>query len=995
MSHSRENFWSRAFGLIPVLAFAGLVALPGLLAAQQTGSVTGTVIDAVNRLPIAGAQVSVEGTQRGSLTDARGRFLIVGVPAGTHTVRVTFIGFGTQTQQVTVAAGQAAQVAFELQISAVTMDEVVVTGTAGAVERRKVGSSMATLNVNQVQENIPVRDFGTALQARIPGVRSVGTVGGVGASRALTIRGTSSFNLDQRPVVYVDGIRVDSNQYEWGWMASAACCAFSGGHGEDRLSDLNPEDIERVEVLKGAAAATLFGSEASNGVIQIFTKRGRSNSRPQFTVSMSSGFNRLRENIPTKLYPEFAGPQGFRALDANQQLIENGLINTVDLTAQGGGEDVTYFVSGGYGFEEGSVKPNWQKRGNLRMNLRWVASDHWTFAINTAYARNRLLALQSGNNWMALLGNARLGSPLKATEDAPYGEPWIPVKNIREVDTFDDASRWTGGITATYAPTSWFSNKLTVGLDNVDEEKARILPFGFYYTYVGEAGERNLGFRRAQNFTADYLGTMAFRLFEDLGAELAFGAQGFWETASRQMATGRGYAGPGVTTVGGASLTFGDEGFVETVNIGLFAQNRFSYKDRLFSTVGVRVDGNSAFGENYGLKTYPKVDVAYQVPRGGMLPDLVSNLKLRGAVGQAGKFPGAFDQFQTYTPTAVLTDVAGVTPNNPGNADLKPETTLELEGGFDAGLFNDRLGVVFTFYRAKTTDALLGITRPPSEGFSSSRLENVGEILNTGWELTLNFTPVNTADLRWSVDLNLDGNRNEILSLGDQAQYLKINKKVGGEFVVDSVLYLGGHYVGYPIRGNWGREITGWNATGKTHTRSTFNLWQGPNLPTFTASLANTLAFGAFRVYGLVSTDRGAVFNNGDRPFAIRQNAGDELLGLYDFENRDAKGNPTRTAAADSLANYFTLSGAYDSRDEIRIRELSVSYTVPDGISNRVGLGRTLVTLSGQNLHWWDSSNSMDPAMVYSGGSSFNYSGFLAMPQARKFLLSIRAGFGG
>jgi TonB-dependent starch-binding outer membrane protein SusC len=995
MSCSRENLRSRALGLVPALALAGLLASPGLLTAQDTGSVTGTVIDAVNRQPIAGAQVSVEGTQRGSLTEARGRFLILGVPAGTHTVRVTFLGYGTQEQQVTVAAGQTAQTAFELQISAVTLDEVVVTGMAGEVERRKVGTSMTSLSVSQVQEVMPLRDIGTALQARIPGVRSIGTTGGVGVGRSLTIRGTSSFGLDQRPVVYVDGLRIDGNKSEWGWMAGAACCDFDGGGGQDRLGDINPEEIERIEILKGAAAATLFGSEASAGVIQIFTKRGRSNSRPQFTLSTSTGFNRLRENIPTTLYPEFTGPQGFRAWDANKTLIENGLVNTVDLTAQGGGDDVTYFVSGGFGFEEGSIQPNWQKRGNLRMNLRWVASENWTFAVNTAYARNRLHTLQSGNNWMSLLGNAQLGSPLKATEEAPYGEPWVPVRNIKETDTFDDASRWTGGITATYAPTSWFSNKVTVGLDNVDEEKARTLPFGYFYTYVGTAGERNLGYRRAQNFTADYLGSMSFPLLEELDADLAFGAQGFWETTTTQMAVGRGYAGPGVNTVGGAALTFGAESFVETINIGFFAQNRFSYRDRLFTTVGVRVDGNSAFGVNYGLKTYPKVDMAYQVARGTLLPDFISNLKLRAAAGQAGKFPGAFDQFQTFTPTTVLDDVAGVTPSNPGNADLRPETTLELEGGFDAGLFNDRLGIVFTYYHAKTTDGLLGVTRPPSEGFSSSRLDNVGTILNTGWELTFNYTPINTQDLRWTLDLNLDGNKNEILSLGDQAVYVSFNKRVGGEIVRDSVLSLGGHRVGYPVRGLWGREITGWDPTRRVHTRSDFTIYQGPPLPTFTASLANTLTFGPFRVYGLVSTDRGAMFSNGDRPFAIRQLAGDELLSHFDFENRDARGNPTRTAAADSLINYFTLSGAADSRDEIRIREVSVSYTVPASLSGRVGLGRTLVTLSGQNLWWWDDSNAMDPAIQYVGGSSFTYSGFLAMPQARKFLLSIRTGFGG
>ena len=999
MRPSRVSRLSRAPYLLSSLVLAVALAYPSLMNAQQTGTVTGTVVDATNRQPLSGAQISVEGTQSGALSDGRGRFLIHGVPTGPQVVRVTYIGYGTQTQDITVGAGQAATLNFELRISAITLDEIVVTGTAGAVEKRKVGSSMASMSMSQVQENMPIQDFGTALQARIPGVRSVGTVGGVGASRSLQIRGTSSLRLDQRPVVYIDGIRVDSNQYEWGGMASAACCSFSGGAAEDRLSDLNPADIDRIEVLKGAAAATLYGSEASNGVIQIFTKRGRSNSPPQFSMSMATGFNRLRENFQTTLYPEFTGTDGTRALDSNG-LIQNGPISTIDLSAQGGGEDVTYFVSGGYNFEEGSLQPNWQKRANMRTNLRWVASDQWTFAINTAYSRNKILDLQSGNNWMSMLGNALLGNPRRATESNPYGEPWLAIADIKKVDTFDDTNRWTGGVTASFTPASWFSNKVTFGIDNVDEEKSRLLPFGSFYTYVGTVGERNLGYRRARNITAEYLGTINFDLMEGIGSEMAFGAQGFWETASEQMATGRGFAAPGVTTVGGAAITFGDESFREAVNVGLFAQDRISYKDKLFATVGVRMDGNSAFGENYGLKTYPKIDVAYQISQENFLPEFISSLKLRGAVGQAGKFPGAFDQFRTFSPTTVLDDLAGVSPSNPGNANLKPETTTEMEGGFDAGFLDDQLGVTFTVYYSKTVDALLGISMPPSEGFSSSRLENVGELENKGWELSINYTPVNTADLRWTVDLNLDGNKNKVLALGDQAVYRDISKweggnwRNGGTVAVDSALYLGGYYVGYPIRGGWSREITGYDAGTNTHTRSALYFYQGPPLPTFNASLGSTFTFGAFRVYGLLSVQKGSVFSNSDRPYRARQGGGDEFLGLFDYENRDVNGNPTPTFASDSLANYFTLTSNYDSRDHIRLREVSVSYNIPLSFTSNLGLSRTTLTLSGQNLHWWDDSNSLDPDMTYMGGSD-RQSGFLAMPQSRKFLFSIRTGFGG
>jgi hypothetical protein len=314
------------------------------------------------------------------------------------------------------------------------------------------------------------------------------------------------------------------------------------------------------------------------------------------------------------------------------------------------------------------------------------------------------------------------------------------------------------------------------------------------------------------------------------------------------------------------------------------------------------------------------------------------------------------------------------------------------------------LGVTFTYYYAKTVDALLGISLPPSEGFSQARLENVGEIKNQGWEVSINATPLNTADLRWSVDLNLDGNSNEILALGDQAVYRTFSRweggnwRNGGTVVSDSALYLGGYYVGYPIRGGWSREITGYDATTNGHTRSALNFYQGPPLPTFNASLGNTFTFGAFRVYGLLSMQRGSVFSNGDRPYRVRQGGGDEYLELFDFDNRDADGNPTPTVASDSLLDYFTLASNYDSRDNIRIREVSVSYNVPLSFTNMLGLSRTTLTLSGQNLHWWDDCNCLDPDMNWRGGNTTATgaeSGFLAMPQSRKFLFSIRTGFGG
>jgi TonB-dependent SusC/RagA subfamily outer membrane receptor len=948
------------------------------LLAQQTGTVSGTVVDAATMQPLNGAQVVVGETGRGALTDARGRFLVAGVPAGTHAVRVSNLGYRSSTRQLSVGAGETAAANFSLEISAVALDEVVVTGTAGAVEKRKIGSSMATVDVSRVQEVTPVTSMGQALESRVPGIRSVAPVGGVGAARDLRIRGTSSFSLGVRPVIYIDGLRVDNTAAEWAGssVSGGTCCSFSGGAGEDRLSDLNPEDIDRIEILKGAAAATLYGSEASNGVIQIFTKRGRNNSKPTFSFSSSVGFNRHRENFATTLYPNFTGPDGTRALDANEALIENGLINNYDLTVQGGGQDVTYFISGGYGFEEGSIKPNWQKSGNLRMNLRWLASDKWSFDLNSAFARNNILALQSGNNWTALYGNAILGNPLKASKERPFGEPWTAIEDIRAIQAFSNANRWTGGFTANFQPTSNFSQRITAGLDNVTDQKERILPFGASYVYLGEQGERSIGYRSSNVFTLDYLGNFGLDLTPSIVSDFSFGAQGFWETEEISNAIGQGFAGPGVTTVGGGSKTFGDEFFKEAISIGLFAQNRFSIHDKLFATLGIRVDGNSAFGVNYGLQPYPKADVAYVLSEEGFMPQFISNLKVRAAVGTSGLPPGAYDQFQTYNPTAVLGDVPGVTPANPGNPNLEPEKTTEIEAGFDMGLFEDKVGVEFTAYRAITRDALLRVALPPSMGFglrtSDQQWRNAGEILNEGWELSINTSPVVTPRFRWNTQLNFDGNRNEILDLGPAA--------IDGR--------LGNHRVGKPVNSLWGQVITGFNPETNKHTRSDTSVYIGAPLPTFNASMGNTVSFGPFRVFGLVSVERGAWFSNGDRPYRIRQGAGDEFLATLDE-------NGKRTARTDSLVNYHSLVGDFQKRDNIRIRELSLSYMIPDGLTGGFGLGRTTLTLAGSNLTWWDDCQCADPNMQYApgGSSGNNFSGFLAMPAARRFLLSVRTSF--
>jgi TonB-dependent starch-binding outer membrane protein SusC len=995
---------TRVRRLLRAVGCATVLAPPAW--AQTGGTIVVTVTDRTTQHALNGVQVQVAATRFSGLTDGRGQLTLAGVPAGTHAVRVLVVGYRSATQQITVMDGGIAEASFALNLSPVTLDEVVVTGTGGAVEKRKLGTTLGTVDVARVREIVPAQDFGSVLQARIPGVRSIGMGGGPGAAKDLRIRGASSFTLGERPVIYVDGVRVDNYTFDDTPVLAVnegrgACCFFNGGSGADRLADLNPDDIERIEVVKGAAAATLYGTEASNGVIQVFTKRGRYNSAPRWTLSYTTGFNRLRNNLDSDLKPRFSGPAGFRAHDP-AELIQNGQHQNADVTVQGGGREVSYFAGAGVLYDQGSIQPSDQLRGNARVNLRWQGSGKVSFDLNSAFTHNRLNLLQSGNNWTALLGNALIGNPLQATDRRPFGEPWVAVSDIRKIESRQSASRYTGGLTINYRPSESFGHRFSVGLDQVNERRERFYPFGSFYIYVNEDAERDLGFRDFQSWTLDYLATLAWRLSPSVESDFSFGAQGFWEIDRQNVGVGENYAGPGATTVSAGAITYASETFREEINVGLFGQSRFGIANRWFVTLGARLDGNSAFGENFGLQFYPKSELAYLLKEGA---GTLSSLKLRAAVGRSGLAPGAFDQFRTFEPITVLGDVGGVRPSNPGNADLEPEKTTEFEGGFDAGFFNGRVSAEFTYYRAYTTDALLKVPFPPSEGFSNPQLQNAGSILNTGWELKLDGTVIEGERFRWAVGLNMDGNSNTITSLGlplelggkaecNAAGIETRGKRGRGSDGTRAECKLGTFRLNHAVNSFFTRTFVSYDRATNTHTRSDTAVFAGDPLPKWNASLSNSLEFGPFRLYGLVSWETGARFDNGDRPYRVRQSASNEFL---QFLNDDG----TRTFQSDSTLNYWTLFNAIDKRDHIRIREVSLSYQLPEGVRRRLRLGPTTVAATAQNLHWWDgchcrdpngswyTSPSPDPATGGGGGTS----DFLSTPQARAFRVTIRTTF--
>lgn len=960
----------------------GLVSLvaPLALHAQQTGIVVGTVTDGASRQPLSGTLVGIAGTQLSAQSDGRGHFIIRGVRAGPQSVRAQRLGYRLEIKPVSVPANDSVRVNFALNESAVSLSEVVTTGTGGAVSKRELGAPIGVVDVSQIQGVKPSGDLGSVLEGQVTGVRSTSLGGGVGGAKDLRIRGTSSFTLGQRPVVYIDGVRIDTRATDWtGGLGNQACCNFNGGTAEDRLSDLNPDDIDHVEVLKGAAAATLYGSEASNGVIQIFTKRGKAESAPQWSFALGAGADRQRANYQTKLNSLFTGPDGTRALDMNQTLIKTGPFQSYSASVQGGAGRATYFVSSDVSKEVGSIQPNDQTKGNVRLNVNWNASDKLTFDARSQFSRDFINALQSGNNWSSLTGNAQNGDPRQASKLRPYGEAWISVADIEKMVSTSDANRWTGGVTANYAPVAAFTNKFTVGADVVGEVKQRFFPQdGSYGSAYVTNGEKTNAQRNYSVYTADYLGTVNFTLPKGVGSTFSFGGQGFYETEVLTAAIGKQFAGPGISTVTAASQTFGAEQYNHAVQIGGLAQNRFNFGDRLFTTVGVRIDGNSAFGSGFGYQTYPKVDAAYNLDGYSWLPSVVSSLKLRAAVGEAGKAPGPFDSFQTYQPVAVYVNTPALVPQGPGNLKLGPEKSTEIDGGFDAGFFSDRLGVEASVYRTQVNNAIVPVLLSPSLGFSTTQAQNIGGIVNHGWDVAFNLLTLQRPNFSWRNEIRMDGLSNKVTSLAGNSGVLD----AGGNTI----------RVGYPVGAVFGIAPVSY---APPTTAAPYGTWKGtdtavyfgPSLPTFNLSYAPTVKWGRFTMYSLVTMARGAWFDNGDRPYRFRQHTGDEYLSLLGPGGAN-------TFASDSAVNYWHTFNSFDSRDNVRLRTISMGIDVPDRYSTMLGLGQTVVVFAANNIMWWDHCHCNDPDSNWDGANSFaTNSSFLTDPSPRTFRMTLRTRF--
>lgn len=982
--------------LLPLAAALALAAAP--LAAQETGTVRGRVTDAATRRPIPEAQVTIPGTTRRAVTDAEGEYSLSGVAAGAVGVQAGKIGYAPATARVTLAAGGTATADLALGATALALEEIVVTAT-GETRRREIATSLEAIGGREI-ENAPVRNAQEILAGRAPGVTVLGNSGQPGAGGTIRLRGNNSISQGNNPLIYVDGVRIYS-----GFTPTNQ----AGRQGSLPLNDIKAEDIDRVEIVKGAAATTLYGTEASGGVVQIFTKRGTSG-RPQWTAEIASGVNQLGhvgpDEDPTGLfinqcrgdglvqYPDPARDEAVRFEDptcpSGGTWLRSGMVQQYSASVRGGAEALRYYLSGNYSDQEGVIAPGGNREGGFRGNFGFAPTRGLDLSLSTSYQKRDTRWIPDGNNGNGFMLNVTRGFNSNFRRPAGYDGPdcsgtettCIVNADLLTTDNSTGNDHFVTGFTAAWVPGERLSNRLTVGYDYNNTLNEAVSPFNFIRTPKGQIFSE--GYRRSF-LSLDYAGSFRNELSAGIGSTFSWGGQLFDDRRSVLEIEALDFSGPGEPTIESAARrTVVNDDRQRVVNAGLFFQEALAWNDRLFVTLGVRIDGNSAFGENFGLQSYPKASAAYVLSDHGFWPSAWwETFKVRAALGESGKAPGAFDAVRTWRPIAGDDGQPAVTPNSIGNPDLGPERTREVEAGFESSMFDGRLGLDVTWFNTVTDDALVPVTYPPSMGILATQLENVGRIRNTGLEVSVNGALVRTEAVDWRGRVSYSGIESEAEDLGGQRVLIGSRN-----YAVE----------GYPLPSFFGRKIT--NPDAFEEPRIEEGAFIGASFPDRIIGVGTSLtllgrvtldALGEFQQGGYLAnwigyqnSLRGAWKPCHDTQAKLRRAAAGEAAALSDVTALErAKCAIDRTKQD---ADFWTQPS-----DFFKLRTVSLSYDLPARFVPG-GRGATF-TLSGRNLFTRTDYDGLDPESSDRRDDPFGRREYYQLPSSRTLLASLRVNF--
>ncbi len=819
---------------VGITAAALLMVSAAGLSAQQEQRVTGVVTESASRNPIPGATVIVKGTNLGAIADKNGRYTINRIPAGKQTIEARAVGFSRSSKTVAVTPGTTTTANFELSVAPLQQNEIVVMGLSGETDRKKLGNVIGTVEGTDVARAVTPNAI-DALSGRVTGVQVTRTNGVPGAGTYVTIRGRKTISGSSEPLYVVDGTIIDNT--------SLKGSDFQGGNVQlaNRAVDINPNDIESIEVLKGASAAAIYGSRAANGVVLITTKRGKSHGDKTATVQIGSSVQVDNKVGTVPLQTQFGqtapykpGTDGANGTPGGSQSwgkalkADTATYNHADepfrtgtsfentLSVSGAAGPMNYLASATWTKMEGYVIGSELDRRNARLNLgAEILPKVYMQSSNNYITIHNDLPQNGSNTSGILLGALRTPPEFNNRDDGKgngsyepdgvtqrrfgfYDNPiWTQLNN-----TFTtDINRFIHSTSMDWTPLDWLSFSGRLGFDRYDHLNIKRLAVQSADSPNRE-GEVDHDRVTNSNTNLDFAANLNQALSDDVGLSVTLGSQVIWENSKEDVVSSNTTL-PFFDEIQAGSAKDGSSSTAEKKTVGLFAQATATFWNRLSVTAALRRDGSSTFGTADQFHYYPKFSAAYTIsdePFFESARDVFSNLRLRGSYGEAGSptlpavyatnfsygtfgFPEPWDRPTSAGRNGFIGIREGDgTPQNyviAGNDEIGPELSREFEIGLDLGLWENRIGLEATYYRSDVENLILYVPVPGSSGYDQ-QIRNAGKMWNRGFEIGLNLTPVNSADFKWDSRINFSTYENMVTELNIKPAGAKLT---GDEFV--------------------------------------------------------------------------------------------------------------------------------------------------------------------------------------------------------------------
>jgi TonB-dependent SusC/RagA subfamily outer membrane receptor len=942
------------------------------------GSISGTVTDAKSGEPLPGANVRIEELSRGAATDEEGNYTIEGLENGAYTIKVSFIGYDTAEESITVEEGENTA-NFSLKPNISGLSDVVVTGIASRTSKAISEVSVSKINAEELTETNNYTGVSGLLNGKVAGVNVQSASGSVGSGIRFKMRSGGGLKGTGQPVIYIDGVRIDDSEVEG---------LGAGGQGFGALADINPEEIESVDILKGPAASALYGTGGSNGVVLITTKSGTPGESFQVGFKSVVGFNEQKAE-----YDEFL------TNDAANGEFRRGAIrqNLIDFSGSAG--SIRYYTSVANRFEEGILRGNDIDRTNIRANIDAFPTDNLTINVSSSYAIN--------TNNRQLLDNAF--GPLNNTLFITDQLLWSKTGSKEAVYAFEDileTNRFIGSLSMSWNPFKNFELRGNVGYDESDMREDQTEPFGF--SYGGDIdGTRGIFERQNEQQTYDLNARYSYQVLSDLDITSVIGTQIFNRRTSTITIDAENFPTQGITNIGaGEEILDTDETLIHSRSAGVFTSHQFNYKDTYLWTLAGRQDYSSSVGNQSPNIFYPKVSAAIRIDKlANNLPLGMNFLKIRAAYGESGQLPEVLDgagrlwgsNNSGYGAAAILEVI--------GNSEIEPERVKELEFGVEADFF-EKLSLDLTYYRQNANKSIIEFQQSPSTGLTADNIPfNVGKIDGSGIELGINAAVIETQNSSLDLGLIWNWSENEVQDLG-QAQPIFDGDNVIKEGLPRSAFYPfvnngalfneDGTYAGADVLFTE-REFIG-NPYPKHDGSFSINF----NFKNFNLYILNQWAIDLYILNSTAFIAEG-YGNYTKRLVAAAKIDNDRYRNVWEAEFPNIQqfepGTPEYREAANEFAllDRGSVKGYLQKADWFKVRELSVSYNLIDLMKN-LGAGDFVrkfdITASATNLFNYSLYEGPDPEVHWQGARTISQGeDFTSLQQPRTYNLSISLGF--